>query len=242
AGNGTFTWTFSLGAGAPYTMGLRNVLYHVLTAVPDVTRVWNGTTAGGPLWDRPYFIAGISSQGPVSYHAMQFSVPVGGRYHFESVVNDNVNFNFLYQGTFNAVTPLTNLLDYGLGNGNAPNGSPPGTSIIDALLIEETNYTYVTSQWAESTPAQPFVTTVTGPAEIVAVCISCAPGDFNGDNAVDIADHAFLADCLTGPGVLPAPTTTGASVSQCLIAFDADDDNDVDLSDAATFQRSLTAP
>ena len=39
-----------------------------------------------------------------------------------------------------------------------------------------------------------------------------------------------------------APTTTGASVSQCLIAFDADDDNDVDLSDAATFQRSLTAP
>lgn len=240
-GNGEFIWTFLLNAPAPYTMGLRDVSYHLLTSVPDVQRAWPGTTAGGPLWNRPFFIAGVSGLGPVSHHAMQFSVTVPGRYQFLSVVDDDVNFNFLYQGPFDAAQPLSNLLDYGLGNGNAPNGTPPGTSLIDALLLSGTSYTYVTSQWSPTTPANPFATTVTGPGEIVAVCTTCAPGDFNGDDAINLDDHLFLADCLNGPEASPAPTTTGASFSQCLIAFDVEPDGDVDLLDAAAFQSSFVA-
>ena len=239
SGVGEFVWTFSQNVPPPYTMGLRDVSYHLLTFEPDVTRVWPGTTAGGPLWDRPYFIAGVSTQGPVHYHAMQFTPAVPGRYTFESVVNDTVNFNFIYRDDFDAAQPLAHLFEYGLGNGNAPNGTSPGTSLIDALLLADVTYTYVTSQWSASTPAQPFTTTVTGPAEVVAVCITCAAGDFNGDNAIDTADVAFLVDGLSGPDHAPTPTTTGASAEQCLIAFDADDDGDLDLHDFAAFARDF---
>lgn len=239
SGIGEFTWLFSNDVDSPYVSGLRDVEYHLLTAEPDVVDVSTGTTSGGPLWDRPFFIAGISSQGPVRYHAMQFVPAVPGRYAFVSVVVGEDNFTFIYQDEFDPNDPLADLLDYGLGNGNAPNGTPAGTSLIDVLLRPNRTYTYVTSQWASFTPAVPFTTTVTGPASIVAVCISCEQGDFNGDDAIDLADYEFLSDCVSGPDAAPAPTTTGASADQCLIAFDTDDDQDVDLSDYTTFMVSF---
>lgn len=231
SGVGEFTFLFLTAAPSPYVSGLRDVQYHLLTNEPDVVDVSTGTTSGGPIWNRPFFIGGISGLGPVSYHAMQFVPAVPGRYTFESVVVGEDNFNFIYQDNFNPNDPLTDLLDYGLGNGNAPNGTPAGTSLIDVLLLPNRTYTYVTSQWAASTPAVPFTTTVTGPGSIVAVCISCAAGDFNGDDTIDLADYGFFADCVSGPGATPAPTATGASADQCQIAFDADDDGDVDLAD-----------
>jgi photosystem II stability/assembly factor-like uncharacterized protein len=63
------------------------------------------------------------------------------------------------------------------------------------------------------------------------------PGDFNGDQLVDLADAAAFADCLTGPGT-PPPASTMA----CLGAFDGDSDGDVDLQDAATFQIAFGGP
>ena len=232
-GVGEFTWLFITTASSPYVSGLREVEFHLLTFEPDVIEVSTGTTDGGPNWNRPFFIGGISGLGPVSYHAMQFVADIPGRYTFLSeVVNEN-NFTFIYQGGFDPNNPLDNLLDYGLGNGNAPNGTPAGTSLIDVLLRPNRTYTYVTSQWAASTPAVPFTTTVTGPGAIVAVCISCALGDFNGDDTVDLDDYDFLGDCIGGPNTTPVPNVTGASADQCLIAFDMDDDQDVDLTDYA---------
>lgn len=239
SGVGEFTWLFSTIADAPYTSGLRDVQYHLLTSAPDVVDVTTGTTSNGLLWNRPYFIAGISSLGPVRYHAMQFEVAVPGRYTFLSEVVGENNFNFLYQDGFNANDPLANLLDYGLGNGNAPNETPAGTSLIDELLLENHMYTYVTSQWVASSDAMPFTTTITGPGGIVGVCISCAPGDFNGDDAVDLEDYLLFSDCMSGPNAFPQPSVTGASGAQCLIAFDFDDDNDVDLADFSAFASSL---
>jgi len=239
SGIGEFTWRFLTSAPSPYVSGLREVEYHLLTAEPDVVDVSTGTTSGGPLWDRPFFIAGISGLGPVSYHAMQFVPAVPGRYTFLSEVVNQDNFTFIYQDDFDPSDPLANLLDYGLGNGSAPNGTSAGTSLIDVLLRPNRTYTYVTSQWASFRPAVPFTTTVTGPGSIVAVCISCAPGDFNGDDAVDEIDFAFFADCVSGPDATPAPTVTEATADQCQIAFDADDDQDVDLSDYDAFLRSF---
>ena len=58
-------------------------------------------------------------------------------------------------------------------------------------------------------------------------------GDYNLDCGVGLDDHTGFADCLTGPdGML----STGCEV------FDSEDDEDVDLADAATFQRAFTGP
>jgi hypothetical protein len=241
AGRGTFEWTFSQPeVPAPYTMGLRDVRYHLLTETPDVVQVATGTTLGGPLWDRPFFIAGISALGPVSYHAVQFTVDTPGLYRIESVVNAAVNFNYVYRNGFDAGQPLSNLLDYGLGNGNAPNGSPAGTSLIDVLLLDGETYTYVTSQWSATSPALPFTTTITGPDDFVAVCVSCPLGDFDGDSFIDADDQAFLFDGLNGPDNAPKPTLTGATPEQVLIAFDGDEDGDLDMADYAGFATAGT--
>ncbi|MCP4251514.1 MAG: DM13 domain-containing protein [bacterium] len=57
------------------------------------------------------------------------------------------------------------------------------------------------------------------------------PGDADNDGDADLADHEIFVDCLAGPEVVPAPS--GNSIEQCLGAFDAGDDIDVDLEDFA---------
>ena len=210
-GNGTFTWTFvNSSPQPPFTMGLRNVQLHLMTEVPDVVEVRNDTTEAGPLWRRPYFIAGISGLGPVSYHVIEFEVPVSGGYVFESVVDSGNNFTCLYRGGFDPGDPfdsgdlsaLDHLLDYGLGNGFGPNGTPQGTSLIEALLFEGERYYYVTSQWSATSDPQPFTTTITGPALIDTDLTTC-PADLAGDD--DAVTFADLLVVLTnwgtdGPG------------------------------------------
>ena len=61
------------------------------------------------------------------------------------------------------------------------------------------------------------------------------PGDFNGDEAVDLNDHPALIDCQAAPDVEPTPTPP-TMPEQCLDAFDLDYDGDVDLNDVAEFQ------
>lgn len=61
------------------------------------------------------------------------------------------------------------------------------------------------------------------------------PGDADNDGDVDLADYAVLADCLNGPDLSPTPTPP-ATTQDCLDAFDADADLDVDFEDAAQFQ------
>ena len=60
-------------------------------------------------------------------------------------------------------------------------------------------------------------------------------GDINGDNLVDGADAAAFADCLGGPNTAPVPGA-GLHPMQCTTTFDFDGDEDVDLTDYATFQ------
>jgi hypothetical protein len=59
-------------------------------------------------------------------------------------------------------------------------------------------------------------------------------GDFNGDGLVTLGDYAYLAECLAGPGVTPAPPPP-VTAADCLWAFDFDADADVDLYDFAGF-------
>ncbi|MEZ6084618.1 MAG: hypothetical protein R3E58_11945 [Phycisphaerae bacterium] len=239
SGVGDFSWQFTnLGVPSPWVSGLRNVSYHLLTTVPDVVEVTNGSVATGPHWSRPYFIAGISGQGPVNYDVVRFEVSEAGGYTFLSVVPSGNNFNYIYQDSFDPSQPLNNLLDYGLGNGNAPNGTPVGTSLIEVLLQENTTYYYVTSQWAFFNPGQPFTTTITGPALITK--LPFAQQDFDQDGDVDLTDYAVFTDCLAGPDGSPSPTIDDVDLAECLDHFDSDTDNDVDLADFADFQAAFT--
>jgi len=205
SGNGTFVWSFD-SIGPPWVAGLDGVEFHLTTTVPDVEQVFTGSTEGGPLWNRPYYIAGTSGLGPVSYHAMPFTVTASGGYEIVSVVPSGNNFTFLYRGGFDPEAPLANLLDYGLGNGFAPNGTPAGTSRIDALLLEGESYHLVVSQWSATATSQPFTNTVVGPGTFLADG-GGAPADLDGDGSVGGADLAILLAAWGGcppKGACPA--------------------------------------
>ncbi|GJM25624.1 MAG: hypothetical protein DHS20C16_20390 [Phycisphaerae bacterium] len=57
-------------------------------------------------------------------------------------------------------------------------------------------------------------------------------GSTDGDNDVDLDDHAHLLSCMDGPGGLTSDPSCGC--------FDRDADNDIDLIDFAEFQVSFT--
>jgi alpha-tubulin suppressor-like RCC1 family protein len=67
----------------------------------------------------------------------------------------------------------------------------------------------------------------------VTLTVNCPDGDGNCDGIIDPVDAADLAKCLNGPG--------GPRPAACAVAafgnFDANNDNDVDLRDAAVLQR-----
>lgn len=190
SGQGDFEWSFT-SVGSPWVAGLRNVEYHLLTEVPDVEEVREGSVADGPTWNRPFSIVGISSQGPVIYDVIEFTVPESGGYTFLSVLQTlDDNFTFLYRGGFDPENPLDNLLDYGLGNGFGDKGTPRGTSLISALLFEDETYYYVTSQFDRFAPGRDFVTNITGPAAIIEA--GACPADLDGDGQVGSSDLSIL--------------------------------------------------
>jgi hypothetical protein len=84
-------------------------------------------------------------------------------------------------------------------------------------------------------PDQP-VRVVTLVGEVVSLEI---PGDFDGNQQVDLGDYLHLADCLAGPNQAPAPVLPGATAEACLAVFDFDDDDDVDLRDAGEFMKLM---
>jgi hypothetical protein len=73
-----------------------------------------------------------------------------------------------------------------------------------------------------------------GPGAVYVIDLNCrADADLDGDDDVDLADFAALADCIGGPG--------GEASDHCL-AGDLDLDGDVDLGDFATFAQQLISP
>jgi hypothetical protein len=67
-------------------------------------------------------------------------------------------------------------------------------------------------------------------ARLAVTCATGTPGDADLDGDVDLADHAALAGCLTGPQNTDRPT----GCPPCAYArLDADGDDDIDLRDFA---------
>ena len=61
--------------------------------------------------------------------------------------------------------------------------------------------------------------------------IEQVPSDCNMDGAVDLYDYETFASCITGPDNM--------ALGIPCICFDLDGDDDVDMEDAAEFQRSF---
>ncbi|MEQ9616730.1 MAG: hypothetical protein RLN60_01705 [Phycisphaerales bacterium] len=186
---GQYIVTFDSGAPSPWVAGLRDVTYYLTTTVPDVTHAYSATPDPMQTWNRPFFIAGVSGQGPVAYDAFRFTVETSGVYDFQSVLAPTANhFTFLYENDFDPTLPLTNLLDYGLGNGFSPFNVPNGTSRFSALLFEGVTYTWVTSQWAFFSAINPSTNTIVGPGEVFPAGTEPCTGDCDGSGAVDFND------------------------------------------------------
>jgi hypothetical protein len=69
-------------------------------------------------------------------------------------------------------------------------------------------------------------------------CETIAGSDFDNDGDVGLDDYRALADCMAGPDQPPAPVVLECAAA-CLAGFDRDDDNDVDLADAAGFTEDF---
>lgn len=191
--NGSGVWQFTINSGnpAPFVIGLNNATWYLMTEAEDVVSEHAFSVADGPEWMRPYFIGGVSGLGPCFYRVLEFQVETSGLYTFNSTVSNGSAFTFLYSGAFDASTPLANLFDYGLGNGNAPNGAPNGTSLIEALLFEGETYYFVVSQWDRFTLGQSYTSTITGPGNIIEPGSACF-GDLDGNGTVDADDLGLL--------------------------------------------------
>jgi len=63
-----------------------------------------------------------------------------------------------------------------------------------------------------------------------------APGDWDADGDVDLADYDAFARCLNGPNQPPQPTPP-VTAEECIRTFDVDRQGDVDLADFAAFAR-----
>ncbi len=72
-------------------------------------------------------------------------------------------------------------------------------------------------------------------------CEDISGGDWDADGSVDIDDFKAFADCLSGPGTVPAPFDSQC-VDACLESFDFDSDGDIDLRDFSAFAAVLEPP
>ena len=136
-----------------------------------------GQSLGG-LGGQVSFARGINEHGTIVGTA---TMPIG---------SPSSPHAFIYRDGFDPDDQLTNLLDYGLGNGSAQNGDPSGTSSFSALCVEGQRYYWITSQWAFFSTLETAHNTIVGPGAIVELepCLA----DINDDGVVDTADLGIL--------------------------------------------------
>ncbi len=193
--NGEWSLAFGSGAPAPFVAGLRDVQVHLLADGPDITYQYTESTGQGNSWNRPFSIVGVSGLGPVDYHALSFTVSRSGLYDFTSVLaSGDDHFTILYMGAFDDTLPITNIHEYGLGNGFSPFGVPEGTSAFAQVLFAGETYIWVTSQWASFRPNGLFTNTIVGPGEVLVAGGGCSPADLAEPfGSLDFSDvAAFL--------------------------------------------------
>lgn len=137
----------------------------ISTALPvrSATLNYSGTTAGAPAWNRPVEnLSELSNLGTKTrYSVANFIVDTNGVYAFTSnATNAWDNFLFLYQGSFDASTPLFGAL---IANDDNPN---IGSSGFSYSLLANTSYSLVTTGY-ENTDLGAFSNSIVGDGNFV---------------------------------------------------------------------------
>jgi hypothetical protein len=181
-------------------------------------------TTEGPIWERPQ-VSGTSSSGEfVSYIALPFAVSTSGDYTITATPQVN-NFDlvqFLYDATFNPITPLVGYLTgydtYSVGDAEQ----------FQFSLTSGATYYAVTTGVAGFYDFGPYSLSITGPGAVTVVEPSAVlPGDFTENEIVNVDDLLAWKDGFGDPP--PASHLQG----------DADGDLDVDGNDFLIWQRDL---
>ena len=122
---------------------------------------YNGSTVGGPTFNRPLAngnsaptsLSGVGTA--VAYDVVMFTVATAGTYNFLSTSTSGFdNYTVLYQGTFNAASPLSGVL---IANDDLVNTTTSGFS---KALLTGTTYSFVTTGFA-NTDAGTFTNNIT---------------------------------------------------------------------------------
>jgi hypothetical protein len=127
--------------GAGVALGLAMLLSPAPNA-QAATIAYTGTTVGGSTWNRPNDVLTTTATPPVAYSVQAFYVNAADTYSFTSIGTNPLfwdNYTFLYQGSFNAASPLTNAI---AGNDNL---GLVGVSGFSKSLATGTNYFLVTT-------------------------------------------------------------------------------------------------
>jgi hypothetical protein len=138
-----------MGCDKMLTKSIRTLILMLVLAAPGWCWAFNysATTSGAPTWNRPVeSLSGLSIFGTnVEYHVQSFVAPVSASYTINSIATGGWdNFLVLYQGAFNAASPLTNVIA-----GNDDFGFI-GQSRIVRSLTAGTTYNVVTTGFFNS--------------------------------------------------------------------------------------------
>lgn len=138
--------------------------------------IFIGTTVGGPTWTRP--VAGNPPVPPqsavgvgVSYSATAFTVTAAGNYTFQSTATSPANwdnYTFLYQNSFDAASPFSNVL---IGNDDNPS---IGLSGFNYSLLTGVNYFLITTGFGTN-DAGTYSLSITGPGDVLGGSMSAIP-------------------------------------------------------------------
>ena len=209
--------TYDNGVTGPYTLSVNSAGTTVTVGT------YSGTTAGKPTFKRPNANGtsaptGLNSGTGFAYDTYTYTAPSTGTYKFVSQTTTPTydNFTFLYAGSFNAASPLTNAL---IGNDDITSTS----SGFSYNLTAGATYVFVNTSYS-STKSGPYtltISTVTAP-QIVA---------FSG-NLTAGSGASFNRPTANGTA---APTVlSGTTVFYKTNTFNVTTEGDYRISDLAT--------
>ncbi|QJB44480.1 hypothetical protein [Dolichospermum flos-aquae] len=123
----------------------------VMVAAPAQAITFSGDTTGAPTWNRP----NENGSNPpaelsdtvtaVPYQVQNFFVDTTGAYNFLSTSTAFDNYTFLYQNSFSAASPLTNVI---IGNDDNPNIFNSGFNGVN--LTAGTQYYFVNTGYSDN--------------------------------------------------------------------------------------------
>jgi hypothetical protein len=145
-----------------------------MVAAPAQAITFMGNTASAPPWDRPNegdppnsLSASVATAVP--YQVQAFFVDTTGAYNFLSTATAYDNYTFLYENSFSAASPLTNVI---IGNNDFPDSSHSGFNGVN--LTAGTQYFFVNTGLTDAAFGA-YSTSITGVGNVTLGNVTAVP-------------------------------------------------------------------